>query len=333
MEDEPAQEAIADESPGEFDSTGTVVLGEHIVPVYVSQTRQCEWGLLDVLRVFTRSTSKSKRFEAFKNAWDKIVSCHNSLWPGVEFKLLKVKFDKSDDSQKSWLGKRTIPTSGLVAFFTYCCTHPKKMLLDKVAAWEGLVRIMACLQLAIGAFSLPFTICGGEGRLPHQLEVDNQGRVAITSFFTKACWRECARDQWQADLRHQGKKWVNMVPTYFDQCKISLTDLLVFVLDPTHTQKFRSQAMPRALEVLTELAFLVDKHARDMCSEIQSFKAGMKRKRTPRSVTELAVKTVAKKVWSGEVAQPCFCLRIFYFFCSCSFLWVETKSSELFYQI
>lgn len=83
MEDEPAQEAIADESPGEFDSTGTVVLGEHIVPVYVSQTRQCEWGLLDVLRVFTRSTSKSKRFEAFKNAWDKIVSCHSSLWPGL----------------------------------------------------------------------------------------------------------------------------------------------------------------------------------------------------------------------------------------------------------
>ena len=299
---EPLQ-AIQDAAAGEFHKLCRLKLGQHDVFVYVSHVRESEWGLRDMMGLFARTQKSKKQGDRFRGAWETVQTYHELMWPGVGVSLLDVKFsEKHDSDQTSWLSLRTIPTSGLFAYFAYCCNYSYKTNADRAAAWGGMTKLMGGLHNCLGSFTVTFTRCGRLDGVSGDLEVDSQGHVFLSQFFTRAFWLDHAKTLWKNDLKDGKKSWIHVHATHSEECKISLADLLVFLLDPQHPRSFMDLAAPRAFELLTEIAYLVDDHVEDMSSDTRGFDSGCKRKRASSAEMQYSVQEIAKKLWSGSVA-------------------------------
>lgn len=303
MDDEP--QPIADRSNGEFHKNCLLGLGEHKVTVYSSRVRESEWALTDILLVLMRSKNTQKISERFKSAGQKIEDYHGLLWPGVGLKMLTLKFGATGDGDKeqiSWLPRQTISTSGVFATLAYLCNHSHRTDLDRECAWSGLSKMVVLLQLCIGQFTLAHTKCGIQNAQPQEMAVDARGRVETKDFFTLDFWRMTAKNLWNTDLKNYHKPWVN-APCYFQQnCKICLVDALMFLLDPQHPKQFTDLAMPRAFELMTQLAHYIDENVEGMSSETSGFDSGTKRRRMTSTAATALAESVAQKLWDGSVA-------------------------------
>ncbi|CAL1150917.1 unnamed protein product [Cladocopium goreaui] len=297
-----ALEPIQDGRDSKWQKNCVLRVGGVEVTVYTSNVRQSECALADALAIFNCSSSTKKRFERFKTWLPFIKEYHSRMWPGVDFCLLQTKFSENSGQreQDTWLARRTVSTSVLFATVAYMYNFLRRKLVDRARAHAGVVQLLGLLVASIGKFKVEHVKCGQSGDHVEvfQLMTDHQGRVCITSFFDRHFWEEHAKKEWKKDLQNHAKTWATVNLAFNDHCYISLVDLLAFLLDPDHSEQFSDCAVPCALGVLTEFAFVVDTNLEAMCREITSINAGTKRKRVSSDVFQFYVEQIANKVYT-----------------------------------
>ena len=240
-----------------------------------------------------------KQSERFKNAHDTINDYHHALWPGVAVNLLRVKFSKNESDQhdqKSWLERKTIPTSWLIAYVVYRLNFKFGNKLDRSVAWKATSGLLSTLLAQTGPFTVPHIRWGDDEQA--DLHVDAQGNVSCKDVWTGDFFRSTVSRRWKADRKDDGKPWVRTIHEI--DGKIPFLDLLTFSLDPQHSADFQGRVLGRAYTLFTHLAGMLDDKLVSLSSRGVPITNVKKRKRTSSSITRAQISQAAHQLWSGR---------------------------------
>lgn len=240
------------------------------------------------------------------------MEIHRQMWPGIDIDRLTPKGSRlvrGDDTQDVWLQEATRTTSMFIAFIVFCISSKFRMVADRAHSSEGLSALISTLASTLGGFDLEHCRFGSaNGELPLQLHVDVNGCVQTSQFWTPEFYASSCRSSWRSDYKNTSKTWVTMQSGR--DCKTGLNDLICFCLDPQHGDEFRDTVVAETLDLMTELANLLDRGVslllRDVCNLFDPALNFKNKRRMANNVKKVWVEAAARKVWSGT--EPRFCL-------------------------
>ena len=240
-----------------------------------------------------------KQSERFKKAHAAISDYHHALWPGVSVNLLRVKFSKTEPDQhdqKSWLERKTIPTSWLIAYVVYRLNFKYGNKLDRSAAWKAISGLLSTLLAQTGPFNVPHIRWGDDEQV--DLHVDEQGTVFCKDVWTVEFFKSTVSQWWKKDRSDSEKPWVRTIREI--DGKIHFLDLLTFCLDPQHSDQFRARVLGRAYTLFTHLAGMLDDKLIPLSSRGVPITNVKKRKRTASTITRAQISHAAHQLWNGS---------------------------------
>ena len=206
-----------------------------------------------------RATKVLRNME--KQEW--LQDYHRRLWPGVEVQKLHSKHAKNHkvtNNQDSWLRERTLCTSNFVAMICFLINCKYRDAQSRGFACTGFRKLLSAVCSDLGGISLPFNRFTHDDESDDEMTgddvaVDDDGMVAGSDIWTFDFWQTYVHDQWLLDCGNDKKPWILESN---GMGRIPLASFLCFALDPQHPRHVTRAIFSRALNLMTELAFILD---------------------------------------------------------------------------
>ena len=181
------------------------------------------------------------------------------IWPGVpvvQHGSKRARKTLRSNQATEWFPISVVTTSLLFACMTFCLAHPKRQLAERTYAFEHVWRdLVGRLVQSRVACQLWFQRLGDDQWISCQCWANGHELVVGgTAVWTREFYNQVVRLTWDADFRKPDKVWVSQQSGQFE---IKLSELLGFMLDPSHFAGLRNMMRPRAVCTISQLAAIV----------------------------------------------------------------------------
>ena len=234
-----------------------------------------------------------------------IKDCHHALWPGVPVDLLQPKqsaetaavSSKHQKTQTLWTRESTMPTSMLVAFVLFSVNTKNRSLASRAYASEAFAGLVSLLASTLGGFQIGHCKFGSDEVT--MLCVDSAGNVQGWEFWAPQFYQRFAHGQWLRDLKNEQKTWLKSATGL---AKLPLVEVLTFCLDTQHRTEFQDLVKHEILNVLTELADVLDREVLRLRADLEQIPAASTSKNSAkmRMRSTVLVEQVSNSIWAGQ---------------------------------
>lgn len=236
---------------------------------------------------------------------------HHLIWPGIPQKhlmskmasLMRGKRKRSssyDENQDAWLRETTLSTSHWVSFITFAMNYKYRNTLDRSHACTAFVNLINLVATTLGGFELDIIPFGSIDGQIQTMKVDPTAHVCATTFWTQDFYARYVRGAWAKDWANSNKPWLS---TKHGVGNVHLCQLICFALDPQQNSFLKGSLLPEVLNIMSQIAKLIDDSVHLLTREVTSLSLGnlhKNRKRVTLTIKTVWVETVANMVWKNE---------------------------------
>lgn len=236
---------------------------------------------------------------------------HHLIWPGIPRKhlmskmasLMRGKRKRSwsyDENQDAWLRETTLSTSHWVSFITFAMNYKYRNILDRSHACTAFVNLINLVATTLGGFELDVIPFGSIDGQIQTMKVDPTAHVCATAFWTQDFYARYVRGAWAKDWANSNKPWLS---TKHGVGNVHLCQLICFALDPQQNSFLKGSLLPEVLNIMSQIAKLIDDSVHLLIREVTSLSLGnlhKNRKKVTLTIKTVWVETVANMVWKNE---------------------------------
>ena len=209
---------------------------------------------------------------------------HHLIWPGVPQNRMMSKMSTSnfkrgrkrkrlsyDKNQDTWLRETTLSTSHYVSFITFAMNYKYRNKQDRAHACAGFVNLISLVATTLGGFELDVIPFGSIDGQIQTMKVDSTAHTCTNAFWTQDFYARYVRGAWAKDWADSSKPWLG---TRHGLGNIHLCQLICFALDPQQSSYLKGILMPEVLNIMSQIAKLIDESVHLLTREVKSLGLG-----------------------------------------------------------